>query len=43
VMALLGEKNWWLPRWLGWLPQIAHEPPAEIPAARPEDRELITA
>ena len=19
VMALLGEKNWWLPRWLAWL------------------------
>ncbi|WP_250002364.1 MMPL family transporter [Actinoplanes sp. M2I2] len=38
VMALLGEKNWWLPRWLGWLPQIAHEPP---PAAVPEpEREL---
>jgi RND superfamily putative drug exporter len=32
VMALLGERNWWLPRWLGWLPQIAHEPP---PAAAP--------
>jgi RND superfamily putative drug exporter len=44
VMSLLGEKNWWLPRWLGWLPQIAHEPPAEIPAARPEDetRELVS-
>ncbi|MCM4079491.1 MMPL family transporter [Paractinoplanes hotanensis] len=36
VMAMLGEKNWWLPRWLGWLPQIAHEPP---PAAAPEPRE----
>ena len=43
VMALLGEKNWWLPRWLGWLPQIAHEPPAQIPAGHPEERELITA
>jgi RND superfamily putative drug exporter len=44
VMSLLGEKNWWLPRWLGWLPQIAHEPPAEIPAGRPEDekRELVS-
>ncbi|GID96405.1 MMPL family transporter [Amorphoplanes digitatis] len=40
VMALLGEKNWWLPRWLGWLPEIAHEPP---PAVEPEaqDRELV--
>jgi RND superfamily putative drug exporter len=43
VMALLGEKNWWLPRWLGWLPQIAHQPPVEIPAGRHEERELIEA
>ena len=39
VMALLGEKNWWLPRWLGWLPRIAHEPPA-VPAEPHEEREL---
>ncbi|MEU4238752.1 MMPL family transporter [Actinoplanes sp. NPDC026619] len=39
VMALLGEKNWWLPRWLGWLPQIAHEQaPADGPAS--PEREL---
>jgi putative drug exporter of the RND superfamily len=25
VMALLGERNWWLPRWLGWLPQMSHD------------------
>ncbi|GAA0473009.1 membrane protein [Paractinoplanes deccanensis] len=42
VMALLGEKNWWLPRWLGWLPQIAHEPPS-APPAHDRDRELISA
>ena len=41
VMAMLGEKNWWLPRWLGWLPQIAHEPPA--PAAdETRERELTS-
>ena len=28
VMALLGEKNWYLPRWLNWLPQVAHDLPA---------------
>jgi uncharacterized membrane protein YdfJ with MMPL/SSD domain len=28
VMALLGERNWYLPRWLGWLPDLT-EPPAE--------------
>jgi putative drug exporter of the RND superfamily len=25
VMALLGERNWWLPRWLGWLPRMSHD------------------
>jgi RND superfamily putative drug exporter len=25
VMAMLGKANWWLPRWLGWLPEIAHD------------------
>ena len=39
VMALLGEKNWWLPRWLGWLPQISHEPPALAGEPMPTDRE----
>ena len=24
VMALLGEANWYLPRWLGWLPKVSH-------------------
>jgi putative drug exporter of the RND superfamily len=36
VMALLGERNWWLPRWLGWLPQMSHDvAPAVEPAAAP--------
>jgi uncharacterized membrane protein YdfJ with MMPL/SSD domain len=26
-MKLLGERNWWLPRRLTWLPQIAVEAP----------------
>jgi uncharacterized membrane protein YdfJ with MMPL/SSD domain len=25
VMALLGERNWYLPRWLGWLPRLRVE------------------
>jgi RND superfamily putative drug exporter len=40
VMGLLGERNWYLPKWLGWLPQMDHgadddldEPPV---AGRPE-------
>ena len=26
TMKLLGDKNWWLPKSLGWLPQVVHEP-----------------
>ncbi|MDQ7907238.1 MMPL family transporter [Phytohabitans sp. ZYX-F-186] len=25
VMAMLGERNWYLPRWLGWLPRLSHQ------------------
>ena len=28
TMKLLGERNWWLPRRLHWLPKIEHEPQA---------------
>jgi RND superfamily putative drug exporter len=33
VMKLLGEKNWYLPRWLQWLPKVSHgeEPPPVLP------------
>ncbi|MEH1123578.1 MMPL family transporter [Micromonospora sp. CPCC 206061] len=24
VMAMLGDRNWYLPRWLGWLPHSSH-------------------
>ena len=34
AMTLLGERNWYLPRWLGWLPRVAGEPATE-PAAEP--------
>src|SRR5215472_3511867 len=43
TMALLGERNWYLPRWLGWLPRLGLEAPtthAPTAAARPT---LITA
>jgi uncharacterized membrane protein YdfJ with MMPL/SSD domain len=32
VMQLLGERNWYLPRWLGRLPTLRHEGPGPIPA-----------
>ncbi len=44
TMSLLGDWNWYLPRWLGWLPQVTHEPSVE--PVRPEaerERELTHA
>jgi RND superfamily putative drug exporter len=38
TMKLLGTRNWYLPRWLGWLPQI---PPATVPAVPTEPKELL--
>ncbi|MEE4542550.1 MMPL family transporter [Streptomyces sp. V4-01] len=42
VMTLLGDRNWYLPRWLRWLPDMTHDesapprPPAAVPpVARP--------
>src|SRR5919202_1262483 len=33
-MKLLGDWNWYLPRWLGWLPKRTHAPHA-VPASEP--------
>jgi hypothetical protein len=30
-MTLLGDWNWWLPGWLGWLPHITIEAPSGEP------------
>jgi uncharacterized membrane protein YdfJ with MMPL/SSD domain len=36
TMKLLGDWNWYLPRWLEWLPQVKHEGEAgPAPTARP--------
>jgi putative drug exporter of the RND superfamily len=36
AMKLLGDWNWYLPRWLEWLPQVKHEGEAgPAPTARP--------
>ena len=42
ALALLGERAWWLPRWLRWLPVLDVEGAAleKDPAASP-DRELV--
>ena len=29
TMKLLGDRNWWLPKGLHWIPQIGHEPRVE--------------
>ncbi len=34
AMKLLGEWNWYLPRWLEWLPRVQLEPEAHGPARR---------
>ncbi len=33
TMKLLGDWNWWLPRRLGWLPQVSHEGEVQPAAA----------
>src|SRR5690606_25820053 len=34
-MALLGDRNWYLPKWLGWLPNLQIEGKAEHAAPAP--------
>jgi RND superfamily putative drug exporter len=36
-MKLLGEWNWYLPRWLQWLPEVRLEAPPPAPAAADAD------
>jgi uncharacterized membrane protein YdfJ with MMPL/SSD domain len=37
AMRLLGEANWYLPRWLEWLPRLQVERAAEAPPAVPRE------
>jgi RND superfamily putative drug exporter len=32
-MMLLGDRNWYLPKWLEWLPNLEHERSAEASTA----------
>ena len=48
TMTLLGERNWYLPRWLEWLPRVSPEhgaeaPPEQVPAERQAEREVAGA
>jgi uncharacterized membrane protein YdfJ with MMPL/SSD domain len=36
TMALLGDWNWYLPRWLEWLPRVTRERAAPEPQAEPD-------
>jgi RND superfamily putative drug exporter len=38
TMTLLGERNWWLPSWLEWLPSRSAGTPA--PPRRPRERSI---
>jgi RND superfamily putative drug exporter len=40
TMRLLGDKNWYLPKWLEWLPQVNHE---AAPEAAPESAPALAA
>jgi len=39
AMRLLGKWNWYLPSWLGWLPQFHIEGAAPAPALPEPERE----
>src|SRR5947209_16085458 len=35
TMKLLGDRNWYLPGWLQWLPRVEPEEPSTAPEAKP--------
>jgi RND superfamily putative drug exporter len=35
TMKLLGERNWYLPAWLQWLPRLGEDEPQSAPDAKP--------
>jgi RND superfamily putative drug exporter len=44
AMKLLGEKNWYLPSWLSWLPHFEHSPMVlDEPHVDEDERELVAA
>ena len=43
AMKLLGDWNWYLPRWLEWLPKLEHERAAEVPAESTAEPERLAA
>ncbi|WP_214108673.1 MMPL family transporter [Acrocarpospora catenulata] len=41
TMKLLGDWNWYLPRWLDWLPQLSHGDDDPTPAPEPREPALV--
>jgi uncharacterized membrane protein YdfJ with MMPL/SSD domain len=41
AMTLLGERNWYLPSWLEWIPRVRHDAPVEPEPEPVEERELV--
>jgi RND superfamily putative drug exporter len=35
MLSLLGDRSWYLPRWLDWLPRVEIERPASLGTASP--------
>jgi uncharacterized membrane protein YdfJ with MMPL/SSD domain len=35
TMKMLGDWNWYLPKWLDWLPRLEHEEPRVRPEPKP--------
>ena len=43
TMKLLGERNWYLPSWLEWLPRLDHGEAPSPQAEPPADAESLPA
>ena len=43
TLSLLGERSWYLPRWLSWLPRIEVESPQIVPRTDDAERVLVPA
>ena len=41
TLSLLGERSWYLPRWLNWLPRIEVESPQIVPMTDDAERTLV--
>jgi RND superfamily putative drug exporter len=42
-MKILGEWNWYLPRWLAWMPQVSHESLSPSRPSLPASQPLVVA